>query len=355
MKNFKTIIIIVLIIAALVIIKIMFLGNKEGGKQAGSAPGSKPAPTAVTVFVTSQETLDNKVFASGTILANEEVALMPEVSGKIVQLNINEGAKVNKGDLLVKINDADLQAQIKKLQIQIKLAEEREGRQKQLLGISGISQEEYDISLNQLNSIKADVELVKAQIAKTEIRAPFNGIIGLKSISEGSNVSPGTRIASIQQVDPVKIDFSIPEQYVGMIKKDNVLQFTLEGINDTFPAKIFAIEPKIDLNTRSVQIRAICSNSKGLIFPGAFAKIDLPLKEIPNAIMIPTEAIVPVLKGKKVFVCKNGKAQAVMVETGIRTDTKIQITKGLQVGDSVVTTGVMQLKPDAPLKIVKSR
>jgi len=161
------------------------------------------------------------------------------------------------------------------------------------------------------------------------------------------------RIASIQQIDPVKIDFSIPEQYASMIHKNDALKFSLNGIAESFSAKIYAIEPKIDLTTRSIQIRAICANPKGIIFPGAFAKVDLPLKEIPDAIMIPTEAIIPVLKGKKVFICKNGTAQPVIVETGIRTATQIQIVSGIAPGDSVITTGIMQLKPDAPVKVLK--
>src|ERR1700741_27825 len=186
MKNFKTISIIIIVIALLAVVKIMFLSPKDAGKSAGPASGAPAQASPVTVYVAVTENINNKVFASGTILANEEVVLMPEMGGKIISMNINEGSHVNKGELLVKMADADLQAQSKKLQVQIKLAEEKEGRQKQLLGISGISQEEYDISLNQLNSIKADVEFNKAQIAKTEIRAPFNGMIGLKHVSEGS-------------------------------------------------------------------------------------------------------------------------------------------------------------------------
>jgi membrane fusion protein (multidrug efflux system) len=355
MKNFKTIGIILFVIAILVIVKMVFLKPKDGGKAPGPAAGAKAAPTMVTVYVAVPEDVSNKVFASGTVLANEEVELMPEISGKILALKFNEGTTVSKGDLLVKINDADFQAQVKKLELQVKLAEEKENRGKQLLAINGLSQEEYDVLLNQLNSAKADIDYLKAQIAKTEIRAPFNGVIGLKAVSEGSFISPNVRIASILQIDPVKIDFSIPEQYAGLIKKNDALQFSIEGLSKPFSAKIYAIEPRVDLNTRSIQIRAICPNPDHAIFPGAFAKVDLPLKEIPDAIMIPTEAIVPVLKGKKVFVCKDGKAVSVPVETGIRTAARVQVVKGLQVGDSVITTGVMQLKPDSPVKALKSK
>jgi membrane fusion protein (multidrug efflux system) len=353
----KTLIWIVLIVIALVLIKIFFLSpKKEGqGQGPGGQKGGAMPPSPVTVYVAVPQELNNEVYATGTIIANEEVMLLPELSGKIVSLNINEGSLVSKGELLVKLADADFQAQLKKLELQVKLAEERTGRQKQLLAVNGISQEEYDVSMNELNSIKADMDLVRANIAKTEVRAPFSGIVGLKYVSEGAYVNPSSRIAAIQQVNPVKIDFSVPEKYAGAIQKNDQLEFAVGEGNDFMKAKVFAVEPKIDINTRSIQIRAIADNGKGALFPGAFTKIKLPLRKIENAIMVPTEAIIPVLKGKKVFVCKNGKAMPVMVETGIRTDAMIQITSGLDAGDSVITTGIMQLKPESPVKIVRSK
>ncbi len=350
MKKFRTITIIAVLIGVLAFIKIKFLSPEV--KAAGPQNGKTPS-TIVTIYVAKTDTLGNNVFATGSILANEEVTLMSEISGKVVKLNISEGNPVIKGDLLVKIDDDDFQAQLKKSQVQCDLAAQTVNRQKQLLEIKGISQEEFDLSVSQLNSFKADVDFAKAQIAKTEIRAPFNGIIGLKSISEGSFISPTIRIASIQQIDPVKIDFSIPEQYADVVHKNDELKFTLNGINETFSAKIFAIEPKIDYTTRTIQIRAISSNKSGKIFPGAFAEIKLQLKQINDAIVIPTEAIIPVLKDKKVFICKDGKAQLVLVQTGIRTAAGIQIVKGINPGDSVITTGIMQLKPDGPVKAIK--
>lgn len=354
MKN-KAIIWIVVVVAVLAVVKIFFLTPKEEVKGQGGQKGGPMPPSPVTVFVANPQELNNEVYATGTIIANEEVLLLPELSGKITSININEGSAVSKGQLLVKLSDADFQAQLKKLELQSKLAEERTGRQKQLLAVNGISQEEYDISINELNSIKADMDLVRAQIAKTEIRAPFSGIVGLKYVSEGAYVSPSSRIAAIQQVDPVKIDFSVPEKYAGVIQKNDMLEFSLADSKETMKAKVYAIEPKIDINTRSIQLRAIAENNNNKLYPGAFTKIKLPLKTIENALMVPTEAIIPVLKGKKVFLCKNGKAVPANVETGIRTDAYIQVTSGIEPGDSVITTGIMQLKADSPVKVVKSR
>lgn len=348
----RNIIIIIAVIAVLVTIKLLFFPSPSANKESG-APRNKGSKSNVTAMVVKPEKLSNEVFASGTILANEEVQLQPELSGKIVQLNFREGGLVSKGQLLVKINDADLQAQYKKLQLQYALAEERMGRQKQLLSISGISQEEFDVAQNQFNVIKADMDFATAQIAKTEIRAPFSGVIGLKNVSEGSYVTPATIIASIQQIDPVKIDFAVSERYSYLTKKGDKVIFSIEGNKEKLTGEVYAVEPKIDLNTRTLQIRAICPNSKGNIYPGAFARVQLALSDIDSALMIPTECIIPDMKGQKVYRIKNGAAEFARVETGLRTDARIQIMSGISPGDTIITTGLMQLKPGSQVKITE--
>ena len=352
MKKWRSLLIILLVIAALAFFKIKFLSDST--PPAGPKAQDKSQPVPVSAYVVKPQKLDNKIFATGTVLANEEVTLVPEIAGKIVSINFKEGSKVSKGELLVKISDADLQAQLKKLQLQEKLAADNEAREKKLLDVSGISQMEYEAVLSQLNSAKADLELTQAQIAKTELRAPFDGTIGLKYVSEGSYVNPSSaaKIATIQQLDPVKVDFSIPEKYAASVHTGDSIYFSLQGSDEKFRGVIYAAEPKIDLNTRTLGLRAISPNKQGKIFPGAFAKIELQLKETPNSILIPTEALIPELKGQKVFVSRNGKAKSQKVETGIRTPSQIQITNGLQTGDTVITTGIMQLKDDSPLKII---
>ncbi|MFI5148277.1 MAG: efflux RND transporter periplasmic adaptor subunit [Bacteroidia bacterium] len=346
-------IIIIILVAALVVIKVLFLKGNSPDKQGGAA--SKPAPSNVTVTVVHAATFDTHIVATGTTLSNEEVDLKPEVSGKIVQILFKEGDQVEKGALLLKLNDADLVAQLKKLDLQRKLAAEKEGRLKKLLEIKGVSQEEYDAALNTVQGTDADIEFTRAQIAKTELRAPFNGIIGLKSVSEGSYVSPTVKIASMQQIDPIKIDFFVPEKYSGSIHKGQKLIFHTAGLPEAFDGQIYAIEPKIDLATRTLQLRAICPNKEGKIHPGAFAKIEVVLKETAGTILIPTEALIPVLKGQNVYLCKGGKAVSRPVETGSRTDIQIEITKGLSEGDTVITTGIMQLKPGAPVFIQQAK
>ena len=346
MKNF---IIIVLVIGGLLVLK-YFLFPSQSGTNNGPKQ-NKVSPSIVSAYVIKTEKLENTIYASGTILANEEVELKPEIAGKIVQLLLNEGAQVTKGQLLVKINDADFQAELKKLQLEYELANTQLKRQQELLKINGISQSDFDIAQNSVNTIKADMELVQSQIAKTEIRAPFNGIIGLKNVSEGSYISVGTSIANVLQIDPVKIDFSVSEKYAAFIQKGVKVVFNIDGIKEDINGEVYAIEPKIDMNTRTIQVRAICPNKKTTILPGAFAKIQVLLKNIDDAIMIPSEAVIPELRGKKVYQIKNGKAKFVMIETGVRTSDKVQVLTGLQVGDTIVTRGIMQLKPDALVKI----
>ena len=345
----KGILIIIIIVGALLALK-FFLFPSQSTSNIGTKQ-SKVAPNMVSAFIIKTEKLENNIYASGTIIANEEVELKPEIPGKIVQLLLKEGTPVTKGQLLVKINDADFQAQLKKLQLENELAETQLKRQQELLKINGISQQDFDVTQNKVNTVKADIEYLQSQIAKTEIRAPFNGIIGLKNVSEGSYISVGTSIANVLQIDPVKIDFSISERYASYIQKGVKVIFNIDGIKEDIEGEVYAVEPKIDMNTRTIQVRAICPNKKTTIFPGAFARIQVLLKNIDDAIMIPTEAVIPELRGKKVYLIKNGLAKPVMIETGVRTSAKVQVLTGLQYGDTIITTGIMQLKPDAPVKI----
>jgi membrane fusion protein, multidrug efflux system len=315
-------------------------GNKSGG---GSSVG-------VTGYVVKSERLDNKIFATGTLIAAESVDIKPEVAGKIVQLNIQEGKYVNKGQLLIKLNDVDLQAQLKKLQAQLQLTDQSEQRLRKLLEIKGVSQDEYDIVTNQINNIKADMEFTQAQIAKTEVRAPFGGIIGLKSISNGAYINQQSQIATIQVLNPMHLDFMIPEKYVNQVRIGEIITFSTEGSNEKYSGKVFATENQIDPISRTFKIRASAANPGGKLRAGAFVKVDFSLKEIDNALMVPTEAIIPILKGQQVYVSKNGVAQVVVVDVGVRTENKIQILNGIQAGDTVITSGLMAMKADTKVK-----
>jgi membrane fusion protein, multidrug efflux system len=341
---------IVLLIGGVVLYN-KVLHPKEAGQK---GPGGKPAgPMSVNAFVAQPRTLENTLVASGTLLAYEEVELHPEVSGRITQLNLSEGASVSKGTLLVKLYDADLQAQLKKLKLQEQTAVKTEGRLKQLLAANGIGQQEYDNAAIQLSNIQADIEQVQAQITKTEIRAPFSGVVGLRNVSSGAYITPATMIATLQQIDPLKLDFTVPEKYSALIGKGDGVKFKTAGSDETFTAKVFAVEPRVDESTRTIKVRASVQNTRAKLYPGAFAEISLGLSGNNNALLIPSQCIIPQAREKKVIVANGGKAEFRTVETGIRNESYIEITKGLQAGDTIVTTALMYVKPGADLKITK--
>lgn len=337
-----------------VILAIVFLPKFLSSSGAGSnlMTGGRPDMIVpVKAHIVVLETLSNSVFTTGTVLANEEVELRSEVSGKIVRILFKEGSFVSKGDLLIKINDADLQAQLRRAESKVKLSQEKEARQRQLRDGNLISQEEYDNTVGELNVNLADFDLIKAQIDKTEIRAPFSGIVGLRSVSEGSYVTTSTVMARLQNFNSIKVDFSIPERYSASVKTGDELEFKISGSSNQFKAKVYAIEPKIDPGTRTLQIRAICSSAYKELIPGAFANVELSLKQTSDAILIPTVSIVPELKGQKVYLYKNGIVVPQNVELGTREETRVQIISGLSLGDTVITSGILQIRPNSKVKI----
>ncbi|RZL17976.1 MAG: efflux RND transporter periplasmic adaptor subunit [Pedobacter sp.] len=329
--------------------------KKIEGEGKGGAPGAKGGTGGkglqVDGIVVTAGNFTNDLEVTGTIEANESVSLRSEVSGLVTSINFKEGTTVNKGSLLVKINDRDIQAQLQEALTRQKLSGTNENRSKQLLEKGAISQEEYDTSLADLQSLKSQTSLIRAQLAKTTIYAPFSGRIGLRSISVGEYLTPATMIANLSSVNPLKISFSVPERYVGQIKLGSEVTFTTDGYSKTFKGKVFALEPGINTQTRTLQIKALVPNENNELLPGSFAKIKLALSTAKDAILIPNEAIIPVLKGKTVFVSKNGKAQQVNVVAGTRTADRIVIISGLKVGDTVLTTGAMAVKPDAAVNV----
>jgi membrane fusion protein, multidrug efflux system len=347
----KIIISAAVILAVLVILAIPKLSSSGETPAAGGRPQMGGAPMGVSAHIIKTETLANNVLTTGTVLANEEVELRSEISGKIVEIHFTEGTTVNKGDLLVKINDEELKAQLERARYRLKLLEDREYRQKVLLNREAISQEDYDVSLNELNMAKSEVDLVMAQLNKTEIRAPFQGRVGLRAVSEGSFVNNTTVIATLQDINPVKIDFSIPERYSLQVQKGDRVNFTVTGSDERFTAEVYAVEPKIDPVTRTLRLRALFRNDQGKIIPGSFADVQLVLKEIKNAILIPTQSVIPQMQGQMVFLYKNGNAVPVDIQTGIRDEGTVQVTAGLTGNDTLITSGMLQLRPGMPVSI----
>ncbi|MES2515107.1 MAG: efflux RND transporter periplasmic adaptor subunit [Bacteroidota bacterium] len=353
MKKIPTWTIIVVVIALVVASKFIFFAPKEDA--AAAAKGKPKGPVSVNYFVVKPVVFNNDVFATGKIGALNQIDIIPEVGGKITAIYFKEGETVNKGSILVRLNDADLQAQLMKSKSQISLSEQKLERLNKLIAINGISKEELDIQANELSSLKADQAYIMAQLAKTNIVAPFTGVVGLKNISEGSYVSTTSPIVSLVQVKPLYVEFSVPEKYSPLFNKGIEVKFSGENANakEQQKATIYAIEPRVDEMTKTIKARAAYDGDQHF-YPGSFVKVFANLGKTENALMVPTECVIPTLKGQKVFISNNRVATEVMVTIGVRTDDKIQILEGLHAGDTVITTGLLSIKKESELKLLKS-
>ena len=338
-------------ILAVLLTSLISCSEKKTTKK--TTDSTKSGPLSVDVRVVVRDTVAESIEVAGNILPYELTEIRPEISGRVISLNFKEGSTVQKSTLLVKLFDGDLQAQLKKLQVQQQIAEKTEERQRELLKINGISQQDYDLSLLQLNNIKADIELLKVNISKTEIKAPYTGRIGLRNISLGAFVTPSNIITSISQVDQKKISFSIPEKYSNQIKSGMKVDFGIEGKEQDFTATVLASESVIEAQTRNLKILATINDGKNELVPGTFAKVSLTLGENTNAVSVPTQCIIPSARSKQVVLYKNGEPVFVNVTTGIRSVDNVQVTDGVQPGDTVIVTGLLFIRKDSKLKLGK--
>ena len=305
----------------------------------------------VNAKVITPQLLTDEILINGNLVPDEEVNLSFETSGKIVAINFEEGSHVRKGQLLAKVNDRSLQAQLLKLESQLKLAEDRVYRQSALLKKDAVSQEALEQVQTELATLHADIELVKANIELTELRAPFDGVIGLRQVSEGAYATPTTLVASLTKVSPLKIEFAVPERYASDIVKGTNLTFNIEGKLNDYSAKVYAMESKIDPLTRTLPIRAIYPNTQRELLPGRYTSVKLKRAEIKDAIAIPSQAIIPEMGKDIIFLYKSGKAQPVEITRGIRTESEVQVVEGLQIGDTIITSGTLQLRTGLPVTL----
>jgi membrane fusion protein (multidrug efflux system) len=314
-------------------------------------PASRAGALPVNAYIAHASYLANGIHSIGSLVANEEVELTSEAAGKVVAINFQEGSHVKKGDLLVKINDDDLVAQLERAQFQLKLLTEQLERQRILLEKDAVSRESFDKVQTDYNMVAADISLYKARIEKTEVRASFSGVVGFRYVSEGSFIQPGTKVARLIDILLLKVEFSIAEKYVSLPLLGSDVTFGVDGFTQTFRAKVYAVDPKLDTRTRSIALRAYYKNENELLFPGMFASITLITSQSENAIQIPTEAVVPEMNGKSVWIVRNGKAVSTPISTGVRSDLMIEVLSGIAAGDTVITTGLMQLTPGIPVQV----
>jgi membrane fusion protein, multidrug efflux system len=326
------------------------------GKKSEETANFKRAPMPVDNIqgvIVGTSILDNAITAGGTLLPLEQTELHPEIAGRVIALNLPEGKKVSAGTLLVKLFDEDLQTQIRKIETQIAIARTTEQRLKGLLNVQGTSQQEYDLAALQTRNLEAEIELLKVKIRQTEIRAPFSGTIGLRQISPGAYITPATAVATIRDDHKLRLDFSVPEKYGALIRNGQSVKFHVDGSQRNYTATVTASEQSVAADTRDLHLRAIVNEQSADLVPGRFAEVDLSLTTQPKAIMIPTECVIPQARDKKVVVYRSGKAKFTTVTTGIRQSGKVEILSGLAVGDTIVTSGMLFLKPDTEFRFTK--
>jgi len=301
----------------------------------------------VEVIVAVTEDIDNMLEVNGSVLSNEMAELHPEVSGRLIYLNLPDGANVKQGTILARVNDADLQAQLEQQKTQLDLANKTLKRLSDLLKINGVNQADYDAALSQVNNIQANIKVINAQIDKTVIRAPFSGELGIRMVSPGAYVTPQTLIGSIHQTDKVKIDFTVPETFASLLVKGNKVKIQNDGYPELLDANIAAIEPQINTVSRNIKVRAMLT--KGIIQPGSFVKVYL--EQNRKGIMVPTNAIIPDALSSQVVVVRNNRATFVNVETGLRNANLVELTSGINPGDSIIVSGMLFVRPKAMVKV----
>lgn len=321
-----------------------------------TAPGQAPAgPVPEVEVITLEQTgVARMLSAPGTILPGEEISVYSEISGRIRSIHFKEGQLVPKGALLLRMDTDVLQAQKQQQLVELDQAKKDEARKKALLSAKGISLEEYEKAASALEAIEAQIQLLNVQIDKALIRAPFSGRIGLRHVSEGAFITSSTLITTLVQENPVKIEFQVSERYAGSVKAGQQIRFKPENSRDTFQAQVYAYEPVIDAGTRMLTVRATMYHN-GQLVPGSYVSVSYEPGTEVQAFMVPAESIIPVLKGQKVLVVRNGKVAEVPVETGIRTPEKVQIMGQLHAGDKVLISGLLAVREGMPVTIKNTR
>ena len=346
----------ILIVILLTIFLPRWFSPKEKGLQTESAPtaglGGRGLETLpVNGYLLEPSYISTGIRAAGSLVANEEVDITTEISGMVVNIYFQEGNFVKEGDLLMKMYDEDLQAQLQRATYQQRLIAERLERQKILLTIDAVSREGFEQVQTDYDVLEADIRILKLRIAKTEIRAPFSGTVGFRYVSEGSYIQANSKVARLTDKSSLKVEFSIPEKYIALDLMAKNIVFQTEGFKDEFQAKVYAIDPQVDTKTRSIALRARYENRDNKLFPGMYATVTLIMSENNKALQLPSEAIVPEMDGMSVWLVQNGIAISSKITTGIRSENMVEVLSGLHIGDTIITSGLMQLRPNMPVEV----
>lgn len=332
---------------ALILLLLLPLSATGAEEKRGTTP-----PTAVEAITVRPGSARREIAAVGTIRANEAVTIVTEIAGRVEEIAFGEGGRVSKGALLLRLDQSIAAAERDRARASLALSEANLKRAEALLDQSAISERERDEALAQYRLDEAQLRLQEAQLDKTSIRAPFSGMIGLRRISVGSYLLPGTPITTLDDIDPVKVEFRIPESYAGQIRTGRKVTVSVDALPDrAFDGTIYAIDPQIDDKGRSLLLRARLANRGGELRPGMFAAIRLALGEERQALFIPEEGVISQGGRQIVYKVVAGKVETAIVKTGLRRRGEVEIVSGLQAGEIVITAGHLKVRPGSAVTI----
>ena len=328
------------------------MNSESSASAGGQSRGGGGRALPVSVYIADYDDISDGRTGVGSLLANEVVDLACQTSGKVALINFTEGQWVEKGTLLVKIDDLDLQAQLTRAEHQFALASERLRRQKILFERDAVSREAYDQALTDHNLIQADMELLKVRIDRTEIRAPFSGTIGFRTISLGAYLQAGAKVATLTDIATLKLEFSVPEKNVFQRLEGSTALFKVAGSEKEYRAKVYAIDPVLEGRTRTIGLRAMYDNRDGVLRPGMSAKVTINPERAMSSLLVPSEAIIIDVDGRSVWMVRNKRAVQTAVKTGTRTSDMVEILEGISRGDTVITSGLLQIRQGQQVEAV---
>ena len=319
-----------------------------------SAPGPAGGVAVEAIKVKSVR-MAQGLTAVGSLRSDESVTIRPEVSGRISEFGFREGQRVAKGATLIRFDTSVQRAELDQAEANLGLSKSRLERSRDLFTKGFISAQARDEAESNFKVAQATVDLSQARLTKLEIKAPFSGIVGLRMVSIGDYVKDGQDIVNLEEIDPLKVDFRIPEIYLKQVAVGQALQITLDAFpNQTFQGKVFAINPLVDTNGRSIVIRAMVKNIEARLRPGMFARVRLLFSDERDSVAVPEQSLIPVGDEQYLFKVVDGRAQRFKVEIGQRRDGQVEVLQGLIAGEVVVTAGQLKLRDGSQVKIAQS-
>ena len=319
-------------------------------KDSASKPAISYTPVDGTVVLPG--VLKEELEVIGTLVANQQVDIVSELTRKIVRVNVKEGSFVKAGTLLFQLDDSDLQAQFERLQQEEKLALLNEDRLKDLIEHDAIAQQDYDQASTNLNVLKAQIRELQVMISKTRIKAPFSGHVGIINVHPGSVVSVNTVLTDIEDTSVIKVDFNVPEKYTNAINPGSVHTFTIASNEKKYSTKVIARAATLSQNTRTLLVRATTESKDGHLLPGQSARLNLALSSSSDALSITSNALIPSSQGYSIYVARKNTVNAVPVQIGQRSAGSVEIISGLQKGDTVITSNLLRLAPGSQVQFV---